>query len=204
MKRIILVRHGNTFGPDETPRRVGLKTDIPLVESGQRQAQKLGELFKERGYVFDAAYTSTLKRTIETAQIALTAAGQNIQTQPLSLFDEIDYGPDENKPEDEVTARIGEQALKDWNNKALVPDGWLVDPDEIISGLKTFAADLLSSEHQTILAVTSNGIARLAPHLTGDFEGFAAHHKIKLSTGAFAVLDHDGQSWTIPEWNIRP
>jgi probable phosphoglycerate mutase len=52
--------------------------------------------------------------------------------------------------------------------------------------------------------VTSNGIARFAPYITGDFEGFAAEHKIKLSTGALAVFKHENGPWRVEGWNIRP
>ena len=54
------------------------------------------------------------------------------------------------------------------------------------------------------MVVTSNGIARFAPHITGDFDGFAARHKIKISTGGICVFDHDGQNWHVRNWNIRP
>jgi probable phosphoglycerate mutase len=31
--RIIIARHGNTFTKDQTPLRVGARTDLPLVET---------------------------------------------------------------------------------------------------------------------------------------------------------------------------
>ena len=43
------------------------------------------------------------------------------------------YGPDEGKPETEVVARIGQKALDEWERAAIVPDGWLVCVDDIIS-----------------------------------------------------------------------
>ena len=53
-------------------------------------------------------------------------------------------------------------------------------------------------------ASKSNGIARFAPHLTGDFEGFAQKHPLKISTGAACVLSYDGGRWHIIGWNVRP
>ena len=38
--RLLIARHGNTFQPDETPKRLGLQ-DIPLVESGLAQGRAL-------------------------------------------------------------------------------------------------------------------------------------------------------------------
>ncbi len=40
---LYIVRHGNTFEPDEPPRRIGRRTDLPLVESGRAKEDKLGQ-----------------------------------------------------------------------------------------------------------------------------------------------------------------
>jgi len=205
MTTLIIARHGNTFGPDDTPTRVGARTDLPLVEKGHEQAEALGKYLNENRMIPDVVYTSHLKRTIETAEIAVKASGVTNPIYNLDIFNEIDYGPDENKTEDEVIARIGEQAIADWDEHAIVPNGWLVNPDDIIHSWKDFADQVCAhNDDETVLVVTSNGIARFAPHITGDFEGFAANHKIKLSTGALAVLKHENGTWRAVEWNIRP
>ena len=67
MTTLIIARHGNTFGPNDTPTRVGAQTDLPLVESGQEQAKKLGTYLKENNLTPEITYCSELKRTIETA-----------------------------------------------------------------------------------------------------------------------------------------
>ena len=41
MTQLLIVRHGNTFETGETPRRVGLRTDLPLSSSGRKQANAL-------------------------------------------------------------------------------------------------------------------------------------------------------------------
>ena len=120
-------------------------------------------------------------------------------------LDEVDYGPDENKTEEEVIARIGEQAIKDWDDHAIVPDGWRVHPEDIRNDWLQFGLDIANQlENKTTLVVTSNGIARFAPHLTRDFDNFKKNNNIKLSTGALAYLEHDGENWHIKEWNVRP
>jgi len=52
--------------------------------------------------------------------------------------------------------------------------------------------------------ITSNGIARFAPHLTGAFEAFRRDHKLKISTGALAILTNENGVWKIEGWNIKP
>ena len=205
MTNLIIARHGNTFVKGDTPTRVGKHTDLPLVDKGRAQARAIGHYLRDNRLIPDAVYCSNLQRTCETAEIAVKTSGVTNPVFPLDIFDEIDYGPDENKPEADVIARIGTEAVIAWDERAIVPDGWHVDPDEIIKNWHGFAAQACKhNDNETILVVTSNGIARFAPHITDDFEGFRKHHDIKLATGALGILTHDGTSWTVQDWNIRP
>lgn len=205
MTTLIIARHGNTFGPEDTPTRVGLHTDLPLVEKGREQAKAIGRYLRENKMIPDVVYSSTLKRTIETAEIAVKESGVSNPVFHLDIFNEIDYGPDENKDEADVIARIGEQAIEDWDEKAIVPDGWKVDPEAIKQSWFDFAEQIAAfDDNETVLVVTSNGIARFAPYITGDFDRFRAEHNIKLSTGAVGILKHEAGSWDVADWNIRP
>lgn len=204
MTKLIIARHGNTFGPNDTPTRVGARTDLPLVESGEAQAQRLGQWLKDNDIYPEVTYCSELQRTQATAKIALKTLGYTQPAFPLSIFNEIDYGVDENLTEDKVIARIGEQAIKDWDEKAIVPDGWKFDPEQCIENWKNFAQHIVDDEQDIIFVVTSNGTARFAPYIAGNFEKFANNHKIKLSTGALGVLEHENGVWTVKNWNIKP
>jgi len=204
MTTLIIARHGNTFGPNDTPTRVGARTDLLLVESGQEQAIKIGQYLKAQNLIPEITYSSQLKRTIETAEIALKQVGFPQPVYPLEIFNEIDYGVDENQTEDTVIDRIGAQAIKDWDEKAIVPEGWKFDPKACIENWKNFANHIVTDEQDTIMVVTSNGIARFVPHITDNFDEFATNHKIKLSTGALAILEFKDDNWVIKNWNIKP
>ncbi len=201
MTRLIIARHGNTFGPTDTPTRVGAHTDIPLVQSGIEQAKAIGKYFKTAHITPDVIYSSELKRTQQTAAHAV----KDMPITPLSCFNEIDYGPDENKTEPEVIARIGQAAIDAWNLGGIVPPGWKVDPNAIIQDWLRFG-ETIQKEHtnQTVFVVTSNGIARFAPHLTGNFEHFCKNHNIKLKTGALSAFHYADNAWHIDYWNMRP
>lgn len=214
MTTLIIARHGNTFDKGDVVTRVGARTDLPLVEKGKAQAEALGQYLKDHDLIPDAAYCSTLKRTQETARIALKTCGAKTPAYPLAIFDEIDYGPDENKPEDDVISRIGQQALHDWDKNAIVPNGWVFDPQEAIENWHGFSKQI-SSKHdeitnnildisETVLVVTSNGIARFAPYITNDFESFKQEYDIKLATGALGILKFFDEKWHTTAWNIRP
>lgn len=205
MTTLIIARHGNTFEAQDIPTRVGRRTDLPLTETGVEQARAIGRYLRDNRLIPDVVYTSNLQRTIQTARAAIKESGVTNPSFALDIFDEIDYGPDENKPEDAVIARIGQDAIAAWDRDGVVPEGWVVDPDAVIRSWHNFADQIRAHDDgETVLVVTSNGIARFAPHLTGDFAGFRAAHSIKLSTGAFGILDYRDGRWVVRGWNIRP
>lgn len=69
--KIYVTRHGQT---DWNVRRsVSGITDIPLDDTGRRQAQQLGEAIKGKG--IDLVITSNLGRAVETGTIAAAAIG---------------------------------------------------------------------------------------------------------------------------------
>ena len=84
MKRVILIRHGET---DYTlkGRRCGQR-DIPLSQKGARQAGELHDLFKKM--MVDSIYCSDLKRSYQTAQIVFR--GKHIKQR--KMLREIDFG----------------------------------------------------------------------------------------------------------------
>jgi broad specificity phosphatase PhoE len=62
MSSLVLIRHGQArpFQPDSDR----------LSETGERQAARLGEYWRERGVHFDAVYSGTLRRHVQTAEHA--------------------------------------------------------------------------------------------------------------------------------------
>ncbi len=201
MTHLIIARHGNTFGRDDTPTRVGARTDIPLVQSGIEQAVAIGQYFKINNIKPDIIFSSELKRTQQTAAHALP----DTPITPLACFNEIDYGPDENKTEAAVVKRIGQTAIDAWNQQAIVPPGWQVNPQVIIQDWLNFGS-MIQEKHanQTVFVVTSNGIARFAPYLTGNFEAFCKNNTIKLKTGALCSLKLTNATWQVIHWNLKP
>ncbi len=204
MTTLIIARHGNTFESGETPRRVGARTDMPLTETGREQARAIGLYLKDNKLIPDVVYASQLQRTQETAKLAIKESGVTNPVFALDIFNEIDYGPDENKTEEEVIARIGTDAIQKWDEQTIVPPGWDADPKAIIQNWLDFAEQIRAhDDNETVLVVTSNGIARFAPHLTGNFASFADTHGLKLATGALAILKYQN-NWIVEKWNLKP
>ena len=191
--RLVIVRHGNTFAPGEPPRRIGARTDLPLVESGRAQALALKRHFACKGWTFDRVLTSPLRRTREFAE--LIASGH---AEPAEWLREIDHGPDENRTEDQVLARLGRDALNAWEAEAIAPPGWHVDADARLAAWRTVFAGEGEGEGEgegSRLLVTSNGAARFARLALG-------LSPAKIRTGAYGVME--GKPWRLISWDLRP
>jgi len=199
--RIIICRHGNTFDKGDVVTRVGARTDLPLSQSGLAQAEKLKAYFdpKRGEHLFEQAYCSELRRTHHTAQEILN----NIHPAKLlevKFLKEIDYGIDENKPETEVIARIGEDAIMEWDRAAIVPEGWHVNPDQIRADWRAFLKEMAQTPGD-VLVVTSNGIARFVLDVVDNRT--CEVPSIKLATAAFGIISCVGNATTVTHWNIK-
>lgn len=181
--RAIILRHGNTFAAGEPVRRIGARTDPPLVESGREQARALATHLAETR--FDRCLVSPLARTRQTAAIV----APYLVAEPTDWLREIDHGPDEGQLEEAVTARIGADTLKEWALDGTPPPGWIVDAPARIAAWRAFFAEAEGN----VLLVTSNGAAQFARLAL-------ALPPAKLRTGSYGELGDGG----ITGWNIRP
>ncbi|MEW5955694.1 MAG: phosphoglycerate mutase family protein, partial [Candidatus Micrarchaeota archaeon] len=64
--RVFFLRHGESV--DDVENRFGGWADHPLTERGRKQAEEAGLRIAEQKLVFDAVYSSPLKRAWEAAQ----------------------------------------------------------------------------------------------------------------------------------------
>ncbi|MEP1145159.1 MAG: histidine phosphatase family protein [Henriciella sp.] len=204
MTTIYVVRHGNTFDKGDTITRVGAKTDLPLSVSGTAQAEALATHFEGLApQGFHVAYCSPLLRTRQTAEAILSVQPGGIALETLEFLREVDYGPDENRPEEEVVARIGEEALRAWDEHAVPPPGWEIDPEQLKAAWRDlFVALGKTSSNKPVLIVTSNGIARFLLDAVTTYQTEPA--SIKLKTGAYGTMRVSDETVTLINWNVRP
>ena len=200
MATLYVVRHGNTFDAGDVVTRVGGRTDLPLSASGRVQAAALAAHFE--GTRFAAALASPLERTRATARAILSRRTDSPALLIRSFLREIDYGPDENQPEEAVIARLGAAALKAWDADGTVPEGWMVDPAAIRAGWSALLREIAAlPADANVLVVTSNGTARFLPDVVDEAP---AGLDRKLKTGAWGEVLLDGKSSLIKDWNCRP
>ncbi len=194
--RLYIVRHGNTFDTGDVVTRVGGRTDLPLSASGRAQAEALGRHFA--AIPLATARSGPLRRTRETAAAILRAQANPPELTTDLFLREIDYGPDENRPEEAVVARIGRAALEAWEREGVAPPGWRVDTAALVGNWQETFAELRGRPGNHLI-VTSNGIARFALQAAG-----AALADAKLSTAAWGVLALSGEDVRVEGWNLRP
>ncbi|AMK17132.1 MULTISPECIES: histidine phosphatase family protein [Sphingobium] len=196
MRRIFIIRHGNTFESSAAACRIGAGTDLPLVASGHVQADRLGQWFAAQDFPVRHLFSSPLQRATETAARIGAAIGY-APDGTLPWLNEIDHGPDEGRPEAEVIARIGAQAIHDWDAHGIAPAGWTVDAESRIAAWKNWFA---RGGEGADLLVTSNGAARFALLALG-----LSPASLKLRTGAFGELAVEGNgAVSLRSWDQRP
>src|SRR5262249_39995434 len=69
MYTLVLLRHGESTWNREN--RFTGWTDVDLSPAGRQEARKAGEVLQARGFTFDVAHPSVLKRAIRTLWIVL-------------------------------------------------------------------------------------------------------------------------------------
>ena len=129
MYKLILLRHGQSAWNLEN--RFTGWTDVGLTEQGGEEAHSAGKLLREGGYVFDAAYTSVLRRAIKTLWIVLEELGQEwIPVTRAWQLNERHYGALQGLNKAETAEKFGEAQVKIWRRSYDVPPPALELSDE--------------------------------------------------------------------------
>jgi 2,3-bisphosphoglycerate-dependent phosphoglycerate mutase len=113
MYRVVLLRHGESTWNMEN--RFTGWTDVDLSERGFDEAHRAGHLLKAEGYVFDAAFTSMLKRAVRTLWIALDEMDLMwIRVHHSWRLNERHYGALQGLNKAETAAKYGDAQVKIW------------------------------------------------------------------------------------------
>ena len=74
MIKLVLVRHGQSVWNLEN--KFTGWTDVELSKQGILEAKEAGKILKEKGFCFDLAFTSVLKRAEDTLDYILKEMGE--------------------------------------------------------------------------------------------------------------------------------
>lgn len=129
MIKLVLVRHGQSEWNLEN--RFTGWTDVELSDQGVREAKEAGKVLKEKGYHFDLAYTSVLKRAEHTLDLILKEMGEeNIEIKRSWRLNERHYGALQGLNKDETRKKYGDEQVLLWRRSSDVrpPELEVTDP----------------------------------------------------------------------------
>lgn len=119
MIKLVLVRHGQSVWNLEN--KFTGWTDVPLSENGIKEAKRAGIALKEKGYTFDLAFTSVLKRAEDTLNYILKEMDlENIEVRHNWRLNERHYGALQGLNKDETRKKYGDEQVKLWRRSANV------------------------------------------------------------------------------------
>ena len=127
MHKLVLMRHGESIWNLEN--RFTGWTDVDLTATGVTEAERAGRLLKDKGYGFDLAYTSLLKRAIKTLNTTLEELDQLwLPAEKHWRLNERHYGALQGLNKAETAARFGDPQVLIWRRAyAIAPDPLPVD-----------------------------------------------------------------------------
>jgi 2,3-bisphosphoglycerate-dependent phosphoglycerate mutase len=171
-RRLILLRHGQSQWNQED--RFTGWTDVDLTEQGEREAREAARLLCGRGFAFDIAYTSMLRRAIRTLWIVLDGVDRMwIPVVHSWRLNERHYGALQGLNKHETAQRFGQAQVQLWRRSYEVRPPALTADDERWSGrdpryhmLRPEQVPLTESLRDTVDRVVPFWNDSIAPALT--------------------------------------
>jgi broad specificity phosphatase PhoE len=207
--RLILARHGNTFEPGTQAVWVGGRTDLPLAAKGRIQAQQVGDFLLRRSVPLAAIYCGPLKRTVETASIAVgtAAALSPPELQIDERLRELDYGLWEGLATQKIVDLYGPHEIEAWETESIWPTGarWKPEKEVVLANVQNLLNEweetLRSGADAAVLVVSSNGFFRLLAERMG-----IPPQDRKMATGHVSIVSLvvPGHRWQVDTWNTSP
>ncbi len=183
--RIFLVRHGETNWNKEG--RFQGQIDIPLNENGKDQARRTFEYL--RNISFNKAFSSSMHRPYETAQIILQK-DKDLKIEKIDSLVEISHGLWEGKLESEIREKWP-LLLKNWHDKpeeVIMPEGESIK-DVSERSIKAFDKICLSQkENDLSLLVAHDAVNKtLICNILGI--NYSNIWMIKQGNGGITIID---------------
>ncbi len=161
MYKLVLIRHGESTWNLEN--RFTGWTDVDLTPTGVAQAKSAGQLLKAEGYEFDVAYTSVLKRAIDTLWLCLNEMERTwLPVQKTWRLNERHYGALQGLNKGETAKKYGDEQVLVWRRSYDTPPPALQVGDE-----RSERSDLryanLPAENVPLTECLKDTVARVMP-----------------------------------------
>lgn len=145
MLKLILVRHGQSVWNLEN--KFTGWTDVGLSSKGIEEAKEAGMVLKEKGFNFDLAYTSVLKRAEDTLDYILKEMNiEDIEIRKSWKLNERHYGALQGLNKDETSKKYGKEQVLLWRRSVDVRPPCLEETDKRYPGNDIKYKDLSKDE----------------------------------------------------------
>lgn len=141
---LVLLRHGESTWNKEN--RFTGWTDVDLTEKGKEEAMNAGKIMKDKNFTFDIAFTSVLKRAIDTLNIVLNEMNISLDINYSWKLNERHYGALQGLNKDETRKKYGEEQVHLWRRSYDVKPPELTVEDERYPGHDPKYKDLKQEE----------------------------------------------------------
>ncbi len=180
---ICLVRHGETEW-NKTGRLQG-RTDIPLNETGLKQAEACGQYLQSLNW--DVMAASPLQRAKQTAEVI-----NSFLQLPLFIIDEFierDFGDAEGMTRKEIISAFPDRNYPNKESRSALEM-------RIMKGLQTIHERY---EGKRVLLITHGGVINTLFEILSD--GKLGKQKLKLKNASLSTIRYDNGKWNIIEFN---
>ena len=193
MSKLILIRHGQSEW-NELNLFTGWKNP-GLTKKGEKEATDAGKLLREKGIIFDIAFTSALKRAQDTLTIILKEIDQTslkiIKDQSLN---ERDYGDLSGLNKDEARKKWGEDKVHQWRRSFDIPppggESLRNTADRVLPYYKSNIVPRINEGLNILITAHGNSLRSLVMHL----ENISSEDIVKLEIGTGVPLIYETKS----------
>ncbi|MDY0191076.1 MAG: 2,3-diphosphoglycerate-dependent phosphoglycerate mutase [Desulfuromonas sp.] len=133
--KLVLLRHGESLWNKEN--RFTGWTDIDLSAAGMAEAKDAGRMLRDRGFLFDMAFTSVLKRAIRTLWLVLDE--MDLMWLPVQCswrLNERHYGALQGLTKAEMAEQVGAEQVHIWRRSYAVRPPELDKTDQRYPGFE--------------------------------------------------------------------
>ncbi len=190
MSILILIRHGQSQWNAEN--RFTGWVNVPLTEQGEQEADRAGQRLAAEGVHVDIAYTSELRRAIETGQRVLDGLGQSDLEQIRSWeLNERFYGALTGRDKQQTREEFGEEQVHIWRRSYDIPPPAGESLADTARRTLPYFRDVIipaTREHETVLVAAHGNSLRA---ILKELEGLSDEEitEVNIPTGVPYVYD---------------
>ncbi|GAB2554643.1 2,3-diphosphoglycerate-dependent phosphoglycerate mutase [Gracilibacillus alcaliphilus] len=173
--RLVLIRHGESEW--NVANLFTGWTDVDLTDKGAAEAKQAGKILKEKGFRFDIAFTSYLKRAIKTLDYVLEETDNLwIPVYKSWKLNERHYGALQGLNKEEVAKQYGEEQVLLWRRSFQTPPPSLDKIDDRYPGKELKYQELTAAELPTGESLATT-IERVIPFWNHEIKPVLAERK---------------------------